>query len=171
MSPMTPTASTSVAAQATVTTAARPPGRTELGEELAAVADNLAGKLLECQASSVAWLIAAGQILGDHQSQLPHGGMTEIYSSGRLPLGQRFGQMLSAIARNRALCNLATLKHLPNSITALAALASVDSYLIEQGVRDGTIHRGLTRRGAVAAARKLRTKALLKTNTQPATSV
>ena len=171
VSPMTPTVSTSVAAQATVTTAARPPRRRELGEELAAVADNLAGKLLECQAASMAWLISAGQILGDHQSQLSHGDMTAIYSSDRLPLGQRFGQMLSAIARNKALCNLATLKYLPNSITAIAALASVEPHLIELGVRDGTIHRRLTRRGAMAAARKLRTQALLKTNTQPATSV
>lgn len=97
--------------------------------------------------------------------------MTALYNSGRLPVGQRYGQMLSAIARNKALCNLAMLKHLPNSITALAALASVEPHLIEQGVRDGTIHRGLTRRGTVAAARKLRTQALLKTNTQPATSV
>lgn len=171
MSPIAPTASTTVAAPATATTAARPPGKPALAPELAAVADNLAGKLLECQAASVAWLISAGQILGDHQHQLPHGDMTALYNSGRLPVGQRYGQMLSAIARNKALCNLAMLKHLPNSITALAALASVEPHLIEQGVRDGTIHRGLTRRGTVAAARKLRTQALLKTNTQPATSV
>ncbi len=134
-----------------------------MADELVHIADDLARKLLECQAASVAWLIKAGDILREHQAQLPHGDMTAIYRSGRLPVGQRYGQMLAAIARNSALCNTVRLQCLPPAITTLAALATVDPRLIEHGVRNGTIHRHLTRPTALAAARKLRTQALLKT--------
>ena len=41
-------------------------------EEIIQLAADLAQQLLECQALSTAWLLKAGQILNDHQRQLPH---------------------------------------------------------------------------------------------------
>jgi len=131
-----------------------------MADELVAVADDLAKKLLECQVASVTSLIKAGQILREYQSQLPHGDMTAIYNSGRLPLGQRYGQMLSAIAANRALCDPVVIRNVPHAITALAVLSPVHPSVIEIGVAERTLHRGLTRQGVVAAVRKLRTQAL-----------
>lgn len=142
-----------------------------MADELVEIADDLARQLRECQAFAVGWLIKAGEILRDYQGQLPRGDMTAIYGSGRLPLGQRYGQMLSAIARNKALRNSVLLQSLPSTITALAALAPVDPKLIEQGVRDATLHRRLTRQGAMAIARKLRTQALLTPTTSTPTLI
>lgn len=130
-----------------------------MASELIAITDDLASKLIECQAASVAWLIKAGSILRDYQSQLPRGDMSAIYGSGKLPFGQRYGQMLSAISRNMALCNPALLRFLPASITALVVMASIHPHLIERGIREGIIHRNLTQRSAMDAARKLKTGA------------
>jgi len=137
-----------------------------MNTELVQVAEKLAQELLDCLASSTYRLIQAGQILGEYQRQLPHGDMTAIYNSGRLPWGQRYCQVLASMARNPALSDLKLLQRLPSSIAALEVIARLlDAKLIQEGLRSGALHRGLTRPAALAVARKLRRQALLKNPT------
>jgi hypothetical protein len=73
---------------------------------------------------------------------------------------------LSLLARNPALTDPKVLESLPSSIAALEIIATdLDAKLIQAGVQNGTLHRGLTRKAAVAAARNLRRQALLKNPT------
>jgi hypothetical protein len=138
-------------------TAAALPGSSLIANDLIKLTDELARKLAECLAFSTGWMVKAGQILTEQRNQLSHGEMTAMFNSGRLPLGQRYGQMLSAIARNKALCNPVLLQSLPQSLAALHALATLDARLIEQGIKDGIIHRGLTRQGCLAIVRSFLT--------------
>jgi hypothetical protein len=136
--------------------------------EIAQIAENLAQEILECQAFATGWLMKAGQILDDYQRRTSHGQMTAIHSSGRLPWGQRYCQVLALMARNPAFNDLKLLQQLPSSVAALEIIAThLDTKLIQDGVRRGLLHRGLTRRCALATCRKMRTEALLKNPTQP----
>ena len=74
----------------------------------------------------------------------------------RLPVGLRCAQLLARIAGNQALCNPSLLQRLPPNLAVLEALAALDPCLIEKGVGDGTIHRGLTVQAARALARQYR---------------
>jgi hypothetical protein len=144
------------------------PSNPETNAETAQLADNLAQQLLECQALSTAWLVKAGQILNEHQRQLPHGDMTAIHNSGRLPWGHRYCQVLALLGRNPALSDPKLLAMLPSSISALEVIAAnLDATLIQEGLRSRTLHPRLTRKTALAAARKLRREALLKNPTLP----
>jgi hypothetical protein len=132
-------------------------------EEIIQLAADLAQQLLECQALSTAWLVKAGQIINHYQRQLPHGDMTAIHKSGRLPWGQRYCQVLAVLGRHPALNDPKLLAMLPSSISALEVLAAnLDANLIQEGLRSRTLHPKLTRKTALAAARKLRREALLK---------
>jgi hypothetical protein len=134
--------------------------------ELSKVADNLAQQLLECLGHSTSWLVQAGKILGDYQRRTTFGQMTAIHNSRRLPWGQRYCQVLSVLARNPVLHDPKLLQRLPSSIAALEVISThLDQALIEEGLRNGMVHRGLTRKAALAAARKMRTQALLKNPT------
>lgn len=137
--------------------------RPDPGADIAQVGDNLAQQLLECQALSTAWLVKAGQIINHYQQRLPHGDMTSVYNSGRLPWGHRYCQVFARLGRNPALADPKTLANLPSSIVALEVIAAnLDSNLIEEGLRSRTLHPKLTRKTALAATRKLRREALLK---------
>lgn len=121
-------------------------------ETLVQVGEELAAKIRECQAYSLGWLIKAGMILQEYRQQLPHGDMSAIFRSGRMPFGQRQCQMLARIAGNQAFRDPALLQKVPQSIAALNVLAGLDAGRIQKGVRDGTIHARLTLAGARALA-------------------
>lgn len=138
------------------------PGKAVMSEDLVKRTDELARQLRECLAYSIGWLIKSGDILNNHRSNIVHGDLTSMFNSGRLPFGQRYGQMLSAIARNRALMNPVLLQSLPNSIVALDVLASVNPELIEDGIKKGMLHQRLTRKSTLAALRILCAQAQIK---------
>jgi hypothetical protein len=80
-----------------------------------------------------------------------------------LPWKRRYCQVLSLLARNPALADPKVLESLPSSIAALEIIATdLDAKSIQEGVQNGTLHRGLTRKAARAAVRKVRTQALLR---------
>jgi hypothetical protein len=111
----------------------------------------------------MAWLVKAGQIINHYQRQLPHGDRTAIHKSGRWPWGQRYCQVLALLGRNAALADPQVLAMLPSSISALEVMAAnLDANPIQEGLRSRTLHPKLTRKTALAAARKLRREALLK---------
>jgi hypothetical protein len=162
-SPSSSAATLPATAPTTALASSEPPPHAEIIH----LADELGQQLLECQALSTAWLLKAGQILNDHQRQLPHGDMTAIHKSGRLPWGHRYCQVLAVLGRNPALSDPQLLTRLPSSIAALEVIAAnLDAKLIHEGLRSRTLHRKLTRKTALAAARKLRREALLKQPTQ-----
>ena len=144
------------------------PSKPLTDSELANVANNLSKELLDCLGNSTRWLVQAGLVLAYYQCQVPHGQMTAIHNSGRLPWGQRYCQVLTVLARNPALHHAKLLQHLPTSVTALEVLAThLDGTLIREGVQSGAIHRNLTRKAALAVARKMRIQALLKNPSVP----
>lgn len=166
MPPSPPTSSAAAATPVTAPTPPPEPSKPPMDAEIIQVADNLALQLRECLAFSTAWLIKAGQILGQYQRQLAHGDMTRIYNSGRLPWGQRYCQVLALMARNHALSDPKLLQMLPSSIAALEVIAThLDANLIQEGLRSRALHRGLTRQTALAAVRKLRRQVLLNNPT------
>jgi hypothetical protein len=157
--PSPPTSSSAGAAPGPASVPSEPP----IASEIAQIAEKLAQELLECLSFSTAWLLKAGQILDHYQGQLAHGDMTAIYSSGRLPWGQRYCQVLASMARNPALSDPKLLQMLPSSMAALEVIAThLNAELIQEGLRSRALHRGLTRQTALAEARNLRRQALLK---------
>jgi hypothetical protein len=163
-----PSSSTPAVAPPVVATTAPVQAEPSLDPEIAKIADQLARELLECLTCSTSWLVQAGRILGDYQRRTTHGQMSAIHRHGRLPWGQRYCQVLAVLARNPALDDPEVLRHLPSSVAALEIVGSyLDKKLIEDCVRRGLLHRGLTRKSALEVCRKLRTEALLKNPTTP----
>jgi len=166
--PSPSTSSTPAVAAPVVATTTPVPSGPSLEPEIAQIADKLARELLECLTCSTSWLVEAGRILGEYQRRTNHGQMSAIHRHGRLPWGQRYCQVLAVLARNPALDDPEVLRHLPSSVGALEIIAThLDTNLIQDGVRRGLLHRGLTRKSALATCRKMRTEALLKNPTAP----
>ena len=152
----TATTDSLVSSSPTPTQPAPPSAKADLDADLAQIVDEVTAQIRQCQAMSLAWLIKAGEHFRSCRRQLPHGDWTTIFASRRLPVGQRSAQLLARIARNKALCNTSLLQRLPQNLAVLVALAGLDSRLIEEGIRDGTIHRSLTVKAARALVRKHR---------------
>jgi hypothetical protein len=150
------TTATSVSSPVTSTPIVSPSAKAEMDTLLVQIAVELAAEVRKCQAFSIAWMIKAGEHLRECRRQLPHGDWTALFTLKRVPVGQRAAQLLARIAGNGALCNVSLLEKLPQSLAALDALAALDSQVIEEGVRNGSIHRGLTTREVRMLVRKKR---------------
>lgn len=131
-----------------------PAGSLNIDAEIVEIADCLAKQLRQCQANSLGWLLKAGAYLRETKHELEPGEWTQIFLSGRLPLGLRTAQTLARIADNAALSNANNLACLPTSISALDELACLDSALIEQAIREGKIRPEMTAAKAKAFVRQ-----------------
>jgi hypothetical protein len=116
---------------------------TPMDADLVLIADELAAKVLTCQANALAWQIKAADWLRDYQDQLPPEDWVQILESRRLRIGSpRKIQALVRVARQKAFRDSEHLAQLPDSITVLHELAGLPATVIEQALKNGTIHRG-----------------------------
>jgi hypothetical protein len=101
--------------------------------------------------------ISAGRKLLEAKKELKkHGGsfinLVEVKLGWNLDTAEKW----IAIAGNPVLADSATLRNLPTSWTTLYALSRLPPKMLEQCIKDGTIHPGLTCKAATALAKKAR---------------
>ena len=132
-----------------------PVGNLNIDAEIVEIADCLAKQLRRCQAYSLGWLLKAGAYLQETKHELEPGEWTQIFLSGRLPLGLRSAQTLARIANNAALSNAKNLAGLPTAISTLDELAGLDPAFIEQAIREGKIRPEMAAATAKVFVREL----------------
>jgi len=108
-------------------------------------------------AAGAAHYISAGRKLIEAKKVLKkHGGsfinLVEVKLGWNLDTAERWME----IARNPVLADPATLRNLPTSWTTLYALSRLPRNVLEQCIKDGTIHPQLTCKAATALAKKAR---------------
>jgi hypothetical protein len=108
-------------------------------------------------AMGTASYISAGRKLPEAKRQLKKGSgsfidLVEIRLGWNLDAAEKWME----IARNPVLADSATLRNLPTSWTTLCALSRLPRNVLEQGIKDGTIHPQLTCKAATALAKKSR---------------
>lgn len=142
-----PTAS-SAGTRSTTEPATGPPGDDGLDE----IRTDLAQRIKRCEDYALGWKIQAGTVLLEAKENLSPQDWGLLFRSG-LPLCQRAAQILVRVVKNETLRHPRFLPHLPRSVDALHVLSHLDAATLEENIRAGTIHPGMTASAAGAFVR------------------
>jgi hypothetical protein len=125
---------------------------------VATVSPDLAGQWVEeirrLWAQGATSTLALARVVYQARTTLVYGDWARLWQPGVMPFSKRKADMLAAIGRGIGLIDAKTFAHLPRGWSTLYYLSQLGQAVVEQLVRAGTIHPGLTLQEArVLAAR------------------
>ena len=123
---------------------------------VATVAPNLAGQWVDeihrLWAQGATAMLALTRAVIQARTTLAYGDWARLWEPGVMPFSKRKADMLAAIGRGMGLIDEQTFAHLPRGWSILYYLSQLGQAVVEQLVRAGTIHPGLTLQEARALA-------------------
>jgi hypothetical protein len=98
--------------------------------------------------------LALARVVYQARRTLAYGDWARIWQPGVMPFSKRKADMLAAIGRGMGLIDEQTFSHLPRGWSVLYYLSQLGQVVVEQLVRAGAIHPGLTLQEARVLAAK-----------------
>ena len=96
--------------------------------------------------------LALARVVYQARRTLAYGDWTRLWAPGVIPFSKRKAEMLAATGKGIGLIDAQTFAHLPRHWSVLYYLSQLGQAVVEQLVRTGTIHPGLTLQEARALA-------------------
>lgn len=111
-------------------------------------------RIQNCLANANAWTISVGTRLVAAKAHLGNYYFHLFFNRGYVPFGLRMGQVLMRLAKHETIRDFKFTASLPQSITALNELATLDPRIVVQGIQSQAVHSKMTTKEAKEFARK-----------------